>query len=474
MLGDADIEELELLIEAEPEFQRYNRIHLMYEPGTPLGIEHYPKHSALFEAGVKYRHRCMMGGNGTGKSLGMGGYEVALHATGDYPTFWNGVRFDKAIEIWVCGDTRETVRDIMQTILLGDVAKGGQSELGTGLIPRERIGKVRMIQNTNGSADYALVKHASGGWCKIKFKSYDQGRKAFQGTSIPFILLDEEPPWAIFQECMQRGRGVDGRILATFTPLSGYTEVTENFLDWQRLNSKGASIITMHCAWDDVPHLSEEWKRETAALTPAHMRNSRMRGIPSSGVGAVYPIEEDQFVINPIQLPDHFRRAFGFDHGWFNTAAVCGAYDKDNDTLYVYSDYKRGEVPLEVHATAIKGRGAWIRGAGDSSARESDGVQIINKYKGLGVNMVLPDKGVDIGIQEVMLRLSTGRLKIFSTCQKTIEEIRKYHYNEKQQIVKRDDHLMDALRYLVMTGIKIATTQRLQAAGDRTEIARFG
>lgn len=475
-----DLEELELLIEAELEYQRYNRIETMYAAGTPLAIEYYERHKQAFEAGPIYRHRCFMGGNGTGKSLGMGGYEVALHATGEYPDWWNGIRYEdpqamfgKALEIWVCGDTRETVRDIMQTILLGDVAKGGKEELGTGLIPRDKIGRVKIIANTNGSCDYALVKHSSGSWTKIKFKAYEQGRKAFQGTSIPFILLDEEPPFHIFQECMQRGRGVDGRILLTFTPLSGHTEVVDNFLAWERRNRDGGSVITIHCEWDHVPHLSEEWKRETLAMTPAYLRNARRRGIPSAGVGAVYPIEEDQFVINPIPLPNHFRRAFGFDHGWHNTACLWGAYDKDNDILYVYSDYKRGEQTTEVHAAAIKARGDWIPGVGDSSARDSDGQQIITKYKAHGVKMILPNKAVDLGVQEVMSRLSTGRLKIFSTCQKTIDEIRRYHYNEKQGIVKENDHLMDCLRYLCLSGIKIAAVNARPPA-DKTSTVSFG
>lgn len=479
-LGERDIEELELLIEAELDYQRYHKIDTMYPEGSPLSIEHYERHRQCFDAGPKYRHRCFMGGNGTGKSYGVAGYEVALHATGDYPIWWTGIRYDdpmqlfgKPLEMWVCGDTRETVRDIMQTILLGDFAKGGKEEEGTGLIPKDRIGRIKVIQNTNGSADWVTVRHKSGTWTKIKFKAYEQGRKAFQGTTVPFILLDEEPPFHIFQECMQRGRGCDGRILLTFTPLSGHTEVVDNFLGWEKKNKEGGSVITIHCEWDHVPHLSEEWKRETLAMTPPYLRNARRRGIPSAGVGAVYPIEEDQFVINPVPLPDYFRRAFGFDHGYFNTACVWGAYDKDTDTLYVYADYKRGEVSIEVHATAIKARGAWIPGAGDSSARDSDGEQIINKYKALGVKMRLPDKSVDAGIQEVLIRLSTGRLKIFSTCQKLLDELRRYHYDEKQRIVKENDHLMDALRYLVMTGIKLATTPRLPPA-DKTDDIRFG
>jgi len=55
-------------------------------------------------------------------------------------------------------------------------------------------------------------------------------------------------------------------------------------------------------------------------------------------------------------------------------------------------------------------------------------------------------------------RLSTGRLKIFSTLQHTLGEIRLYRRDEKGRIVKENDHLMDALRYAVMK-IELAMTR---------------
>lgn len=473
MLSEHEVAELELLLEVEQEYQRHHKIDSMYPETGPFGREHYPKNMECFEAGAKYRQRCEMGGNGVGKSYGVGAYEVALHATGDYPDWWNGLRFDHPVELWACGDTRETVRDIVQMYLLGKVATEGLDALGTGMIPRDKLGKPRMVTNTNGSCDFVPVRHKSGGWSKLQFKAYEQGRKAFQGTNVHFIWLDEEPPHQVFLECLQRGRTVDGRILLTFTPLSGHSDVVETFLGWQKTNQSGGSIITIHCGWDDVPHLDAQWKAATLAATPAYLRDARRLGIPSAGIGKVYTVEETEFVINPIAIPGHWRRVFGFDHGYFNTAVVWVAYDKDSDIAYVYSDYKRGEVPMEMHAVAIKARGDWIPGIGDASARESDGKQIIDKYKAQGVKLKLANKAVDAGIQDVLSRLSTGRLKVFSTCQKLLDEYRRYRYNEKQQIVKENDHILDALRYVIYDGLSIATTQKLTTSSP-AELVRFG
>jgi len=448
--------DLETLLEAELLHRKYNRIERMYQPG-PFGIDKYPKHLEMFAAGKRFRHRCFMGGNGTGKTYGMGGFEVACHLTGVYPPWWteeNGfLRYDRAIPIRACGDTRETVRDIIQNVLLGNFAKEGKEAFGSGLIPRHLLGVPKIVQNTNGSVDFCPVRHVSGDWSMLELRAYEQGRKAFQGTNFPFIWEDEEPPGPIHQENVQRGRGVDGRMLLTYTPLSGYTEVVNNFLGWEEANRKGASRFTVSCDWDDVPHLDEEWKRNTLAETPAYMRKARKSGIPTSGVGMVYPVEEEFIVVRPFEIPAHFRRIGGFDHGFYNTAAVWIAHDADEDIAYVYAEYKRGEVPIESHANALKARGGWIPFVGDSSQIESDGKQIITKYRGHGVDMHLPNKGkgsVDIGVQEVYSRLDSGRLKIFSTCTKWLDEYRRYRYNDKGKIVKENDHLLDATRYPIV------------------------
>ena len=56
-------------------------------------------------------------------------------------------------------------------------------------------------------------------------------------------------------------------------------------------------------------------------------------------------------------------------------------------------------------------------------------------------------------------RLSTGRLKVFSTLQSWLSEYRLYHRDEKGKVVKKDDHLMDAMRYLVFSGLDVADTE---------------
>ncbi len=72
--------------------------------------------------------------------------------------------------------------------------------------------------------------HVSGGWCTLGFKSYQQGRGSFEGTSQHGIWLDEEPPMDVYGECLIRTATTDGIIMLTFTPLAGLSEVVMGFL----------------------------------------------------------------------------------------------------------------------------------------------------------------------------------------------------------------------------------------------------
>jgi hypothetical protein len=60
-----------------------------------------------------------MAGNQTGKTLAAA-MELAMHACGQYPEWWQGYRFDRAIRAWAAGETSEVVRATIQLLLLGE------------------------------------------------------------------------------------------------------------------------------------------------------------------------------------------------------------------------------------------------------------------------------------------------------------------------------------------------------------------
>jgi phage terminase large subunit-like protein len=108
---------------------------------------------------------------------------------------------------------------------------GPINAIGTGLIPADKIlGEPARRGGTANSIDTITVQHKSGGTSYLGFKSYDQGRRKFQGTSKHLIWLDEEPPADVYDECLLRLMNTHGLMLATFTPLLGLSDVAMRFL----------------------------------------------------------------------------------------------------------------------------------------------------------------------------------------------------------------------------------------------------
>jgi hypothetical protein len=214
--------------------------------------------------------------------------------------------------------------------------------------------------------------------------------------------------------------------------------------------------------WDDIPHLDAQTKAELLASIPPHQRDARSKGVPQLGSGAIYPVPESDFVVPDFEIPAHWPRAYGLDVGWKRTAAVWGALDRQTSTVYLYAEHYRGEAEPVVHTQAIKSRGEWIPGVIDPAARgrgQHDGSRLIESYTQLGLKLEAADNAVETGLFEVWQRLSGGRLKVFESLGNWRQEFRLYRRNEKGQIVKENDHLMDACRYLLASGMDRAKTK---------------
>ncbi len=218
------------------------------------------------------------------------------------------------------------------------------------------------------------------------------------------------------------------------------------------------SRYVVMATWDHAPHLDQKVKDELFASIPPYQRDARTKGIPQLGSGAVYPIPESEIAIAPFQLPEYWPKCYGLDVGWNRTAAIFAAWDRDSDTVYFYSEYYQGKSEPAIHAAAIKARGQ-MPGVIDPSARGRslvDGRQILQQYKDLGLDLTEADNSVEAGIYAVWMRLSTGRIKVFSTLVNWFGEYRIYRRDENGRIVKKDDHLMDGSRYLIMSGLDVA------------------
>lgn len=446
---------LELLLEKERRF-KYNKLENWFPAEGKFRAELYPKHLAFINAGAKYRQRCFIAANQVGKTQS-GGWEMAQHLTGKYQPTFKGKRFHHAVKAWGASKTTAVTRDAIQQALLGPM-----DDPGTGMIPKDDI--LQVVKKSGSGADVVekiAVRHVSGGISTIHFKSYDMGREVFQGTSMDVIWLDEEPSDAkIYSECLTRIVATDGILYMTFTPLYGASDVVLSFLKDGQLpeGGIGESVpgkFVVNCSWEDVPHLGKDIKAQILASYSAHERDARSKGIPSLGAGAIYPFLEDDYVIDPFRIPPYYQKFYGLDVGWNVTAACFVAKDPNDGVCYVYNEYYGQKDQPIIHASAIKARGDFIPGFIDPGSRfasQKDGERLLDLYMQQDLRLQTANNAVEAGLIFVNQLMAAGRIKVFSSCQMFLKEIRGYHRDENGNIVKKYDHIMDAWRYAMFSG----------------------
>jgi hypothetical protein len=177
---------------------------------------------------------------------------------------------------------------------------------------------------------------------------------------------------------------------------------------------------------------------------------------------AIYPVRESDICVKPFRIPASWPRAYGLEVGWGATAVIWGARDPNSDTVYLYDEYYSLDHRLPIDAEAIRSRGAWIRGVMDSEANgrdRTDGCQLIAMYQDLGLDLEVAPNLIESGILDVWQRMITGRLKVFASLENYLQELPRYHRDERGQVVTECDNLQNATRCLIQSGISCMRTE---------------
>ncbi len=402
----------------------------------------------------KKRIRFVFGGNRSGKTE-CGAVECVYLAVGNHPYKKN----KKDTAGWVVSLSQQVQRDVAQKKILHYLRK-------------DRIDDIVMISGKKGSPedgviDFIRVKNVFGGISTIGFKSCDQGREKFQGSSLDYVWFDEEPPKDIYNECRMRVIDRKGEIFATMTPLKGMTYVYDEIYLNKRNNPE---VWYEFMEWKDNPYLDKREIREIESSFDEAELQSRKFGKFLSGTGLVYPDFDESFhVIEPFTVPFEWQDNISIDPGLNNPlSAHWYAVDYDGNIYVVAEHYEAGK-DVEHHAKKIyeisesigwhrdgKGR---IEALIDSAANQrtlacSKSVSELFYENGILVNTKV-NKDVFSGVSKVKeyLKRDNGKpnLYIFKNCVNMVREFKGYYWGNDDAPVKRDDHAMDELRYYIMS-----------------------
>lgn len=399
---------------------------------------------------------CLCAANQIGKTYT--GTDIdAMHLLGDYPESWEGHKFDFAPMCWGLGYSMEKTRDLLQTALFGKYLNG---QFDGGLIPKDRIVSWESAGGTANAMRSVMVKHKLG-TSTIQFWSYSQGQHAIMGDVVDWVHIDEEPKDQnirpqVLTRTANGDKGKGGRIIYTFTPENGRTELVIKFMDEPTKDQ-----FFMMKGWADAPHMTPEKQERMMAQYPAHQRDMRTKGVPMLGHGRIFDFSEEFITCEAFEIPSHWFVIDGMDFGWDHPQArIKLAWDKDGDDFYVVNAWKKSNTQPAMAWDAVK---SWAKDT--PTAWPADGLQTEkgsakqqkSYYQDAGFKM-LPNhatwadgsNGVEAGLFEIRDLMQKGKFKVFAGLREVFNEFNLYHRDQNGKIAKTMDDLLDAIRYAYM------------------------
>ena len=201
--------------------------------------------------------------------------------------------------------------------------------------------------------------------------------------------------------------------------------------------------------------------------------------------GQIYPDFEPSVHIVPDFSPDPgWRRFIAIDHGRTNpTAILWGAVDQD-DKIWIYREHYEAGHDVDYHARMCKAYlnegkyETYVIDPSTGAGKKDDPETIGNRYRQLGIPVINANNDVQGGIDKVTEYIKNNKIFITRSCENLKREMTNYQWeqpsasridlNQPEKPLKKDDHAVDSLRYLVGEVVKSS-----KKPDTRTDTQRF-
>ena len=426
------------------------------------GFDPLPAQSGFLGSTAKFR--LYSGGFGSGKSL-IGTREAIYHAL-SYPGSFGLVgrlRF-KDLEA-------TTMRTFWQQL----------QQMG--------IHKKPYVQDYNQRTQ--LLKFGNGS--EILFSGLDDEMK-LRSAEYSWVYVDEgsELPDQIYQTLLGRLRYQDPRRLWVTTNPGASGWLRKNFV-----NDVKPGFEHFRAPTTENRHLPQDYLDSLLADYPAVWRERYIQGSWDAFEGQVFTMADDRVNVidNWSPTPGVHLILEGWDFGYRNpTAVVLAAYHPSGEEpLVVFHEHMASEQMPPWHAQQLRQiyalygiNPAEVMRFGDPAGSQVQGLKglsYVDEYSNLGLYGIAPStkepsvRAMRIGkllTQRIVTRDgSLPSLQICRRCPQLWRQIVNYRYAEhrsltgedaKESFHKHDDHLVDALGYLVMS------SPQPEAKGDKPRV----
>jgi len=321
-------------------------------------------------------------------------------------------------------------------------------------------------------------------------KSYEMDLDKFEGVARHLVWMDEEPPKAIYQSNQLRTIAADlgmgemgGKLLITCTPLYGMTWLYSDLYD----NTEAKPPIVEHCHVTIFENPTLPLAAiEAVKKDPAMKDNleAALYGRFFSRSGLVYPEFGDRNLMKPItEIPDDWLVVMGIDpsggrhpHG----VVFCGL-TKSN--IWVVFDEVLQTGTIDELVKEIQKRlgkrfppNLVVMDTSGKAKQTISGKSIKDILEAPPYRLYIEDASKDIEAGRLTMtqlldpgkmpdgKLMEPKLYVTENCHNLKREFRNYIWDNwtpkkadksdpKERPLKKDDHLLDALRYVVMLNI---------------------
>lgn len=386
-------------------------------------------------------------------------------------------KFRPPFRCWIAGNTREVVETVIFQKLQEWMPK---DQLVGGDWSRAYDKQLHTLHFKNGSA--------------FAFRTYEQEVDKWGGASVDRVVFDEEPPPGHFGEGRIRTMARGGDLVFSFTPTNGlshmyewmapYIEKADRNSGQFEGNNMGLVIVEM----DDNPALSEEEKEMAMVGFSKEERLARKHGRFVALHGLIYSdFDPDTHIVPALDaLPENVNVYVGIDPGIRHACGVLWTYMDTDNRLVVFDEgyFKDMTIPQvceQIHSTNARWGVRPLMTVIDPAARNrasQTGRSDQMAFADHGVMSIAGQNDVAAGINQVKLRLEENSLFIADNCENLIREIKRYRWQKPGRTehespdrpVKKDDHLLDPLRYVCMAR---PYAKRVEAVRDETPEQRW-
>lgn len=303
----------------------------------------------------------------------------------------------------------------------------------------------------------------------IELKGSDN-EDALRGAGLDGIVIDEFASiynnWSVWNEVL-RPALTDKKGWGFFigTP-KGKDALYELFIKGQGRDPDWESFTFKTL---DNPYIDPKEVEEAKRNTPERYFRQEYEASFEDFVGLIYPEFSRDCIIEPIHVLSYTNRVAAIDPAITGTTGVLKAYVDEDGNIVVYDEYYEVNKRVSEVSEAVKEDGVdWLidpAAMSKSVQRGSTMYSMVDEYLEHGISAEPANNDVEAGINRVGEYFKSGKLKIFSTCKHLIYELERYHWSEekitalgvtKPKPYKAMDHLVDSLRYIIMSRTKEA------------------